>query len=129
MVGRRGGFYASHMRSEGDRLLVSGTASVVGHESVHLGDPVGQLDETLVNFDALIATTLEAHFAGLPRAAVRAEFLKLYVRDAGLMGILQPHLARLRGPERAPLLCLHGDICRSDLILEAEAVFRIDAAL
>lgn len=111
------------------RLLVSGTASVVGHESVHLGDPVLQLDETLANFDALIANALDHHFSGLPRSAVRAESIKLYVRDAGLMPTLRPHLDRVRGPDRAPLLCLHGDICRTDLLLEAEAVFRIDAPL
>lgn len=111
------------------RLLVSGTASVVGHESVHLGDPVRQLDETLANFDALLGNALTTHFRGLPRSAARPESIKLYVRDAGLMEILRPHLERLRGPDRAPLLCLHGDICRSDLILEAEAVFRIDAPL
>ncbi|MFA5938389.1 MAG: hypothetical protein WC809_03445 [Sinimarinibacterium sp.] len=116
-------------------LLVSGTASVVGHESVHLGDPIRQLDETLLNFDALLDNTLATHFAGLPRSAARPESMKLYVRDAGLMEVLRPHLARVRGAGGgggaggAPLLCLHGDICRSDLILEAEAVFRIDAAL
>lgn len=111
------------------RLLVSGTASVVGHASVHLGDPVAQLEETLTNFDALLRNALDTHFDGRPLSAARVESVKLYLRDAGLMEILRPHLERLRGPDRAPLLCLHGDICRSDLILEAEAVFRIDAPL
>ncbi|MEQ1440498.1 pteridine-dependent deoxygenase [Fontimonas sp. SYSU GA230001] len=111
------------------RLLVSGTASVVGHESVHPGDPVLQLDETLRNFDALIDNALARHFGGLPRAAVHAESVKLYLRDPGLLPALRGQLTRLRGAGDVPLLVLHGDICRSDLILEAEAVFRIDAPL
>src|SRR3546814_8116900 len=36
------------------RLLVSGTASVVGHESLHAGDLTAQLDETMANLDAQI---------------------------------------------------------------------------
>src|SRR5262245_36612577 len=39
-------------------LLTAGTSSVVGHQSVHVGDVAAQLEETLVNLDAL------AHAAG-----------------------------------------------------------------
>lgn len=109
------------------RLLVSGTASVVGHESRHAGDPARQLDETLTNFDAVVRTAVDTHFDG--RARAETECVKLYVRDPAVVDQLGDHLARLRGPGQAPLMCLHGDICRHDLILEAEAVFRIDAAL
>lgn len=113
---------------EVSRLLVSGTASVVGHESVHIGDPRQQLEETLRNFDAVLATTLDTHFGGA-RPATAVESIKLYLRDRELADQVQPLIARLRGPDAAPLMLLHGDICRQDLLLEAEAVFRIDAAL
>jgi len=36
-------------------LLLSGTASVVGHATLHAGSIAAQVDETFANFDALIA--------------------------------------------------------------------------
>ncbi len=106
------------------RLLVSGTASVVGHASLHPGDPLRQFDETLANLDAVLANAMQRHFADAS-AAAQLESVKLYLRDARHLERITPHFARLRGPLDAPLMCLHGDICRNDLILEAEAVFRI----
>jgi chorismate lyase/3-hydroxybenzoate synthase len=35
-------------------LLISGTASIVGHETRHAGDLAAQIDESIVNVDALI---------------------------------------------------------------------------
>lgn len=115
---------ATLIGSGGDaRLLVSGTASVVGHATRHPDDPLRQLDETLVNLDAVVAHALRLHFGD--SAAARPESIKLYLRDAGHLDLLAPQIARLRGSQDTPLMCLHGDICRGDLILEAEAVFRI----
>lgn len=105
------------------RLLVSGTASVVGHATRHPDDPLRQLDETLANLDAVVAQALQQHFS--TGAAAQLESIKLYLRDARHLELLRPHLPRLRGPHDAALMCLHGDICRTDLILEAEGVFRI----
>ncbi|WP_020647744.1 hypothetical protein [Solimonas variicoloris] len=109
------------------RLLVSGTASVVGHESRHAGDPLRQLDETLANVDALLAHTLATHFPGA-QASTRPESLKLYLRDPAQLPLLEARLAALRGPQQVPLLCLQGDVCRHDLLLELEAIYAIDAA-
>ena len=113
----------------GARLLVSGTASVVGHESLHVGDPQRQLGETLVNVDTLLAAMRERHFAQVPNEAVRPESLKLYLRNPADLAALEPQLARLRGAAPAPLLRLQGDVCRDDLLLEIEAVYAIDAPL
>lgn len=111
----------------GARLLVSGTASVVGHESMHVDDAAKQLDETLVNIDALITSALQN--TGTPAATVAPEALKLYVRHAADMSKLQPLLARVRGANNAPLLCVRGDVCRHDLLLEIEAIYAIDAPI
>jgi chorismate lyase/3-hydroxybenzoate synthase len=108
------------------RLLVSGTASVVGHETRHAGDPQRQFDETRANVDALLAHTLALHFADA--ADAQPESIKLYLRDPALLPLLEARLAALRGPRQAPLLCLHGDVCRTDLLLELEAIYAIDAA-
>ena len=52
----------------GAQLLVSGTASIVGHESLHLGDPEAQLEETARNFEALVESAMQADI-GRPRAS------------------------------------------------------------
>lgn len=108
------------------RLLVSGTASVVGHESLHAGNLSAQLDETMANLDAVLANAMQTHFPGLPASAAHAENLKLYIRNAADLDQLRPQLARLRGARQAPLLCLHGDVCRDDLLLEVEGIYAID---
>lgn len=108
------------------RLLVSGTASVVGHESLHAGDLTAQLDETMVNLGAVLANAMQSHFPGLPPSAAHAENLKLYIRHAADLDHLRPQLAALRGPRQAPLMCLHGDVCRDDLLLEVEGIYAID---
>ena len=41
--------------SRSSRLFVSGTASIVGHETIHRGDVTAQTRETLVNISALLA--------------------------------------------------------------------------
>ncbi len=110
------------------RLLVSGTASVVGHSSLHPQQPLRQLEETLSNLDAVVANAMRRHFSDAS-AAARLESIKLYLRDAQYLDLVTPYFPRLRGPHNAPLMCLHGDICRHDLILEAEAVFRIAHSL
>lgn len=104
------------------RLLVSGTASIVGHESLHPGDLLKQLDETLANIDALLASALRINSPAAASGPVRAESLKLYLREAAHLAILKPHLPRLLGAE-TPLLCLQGDICRRNLLLEVEGTY------
>jgi chorismate lyase/3-hydroxybenzoate synthase len=97
-------------------LLISGTASVVGHESVH--DAVEpQARETLRNLDALVQA------AGLgPRLDPARALLKAYVRHAADAPVLAAILADAGLPADR-LLLLHGDICRADLLLEIDGTY------
>ena len=109
----------------GAQLLVSGTASIVGHESLHIGDPQRQLEETARNFDALVETAMRAD-AGRPRhASVRLESLKVYLRDAADYEKLMPSLRRLFAVETAPLV-LRADICRRELLVEIEGTYALE---
>lgn len=103
--------FARAMLTPAQQLLISGTAAVVGHASQHIGNPAAQLDETLRNVDALIAT------AGV--AAPDADtLLKLYVREPAELARMAALLhARLPG---CPLLALAGDVCREELLLEID---------
>ena len=117
--GPRSPSFARAMRIEtdgGTRLLVSGTASIVGHASQHPGDAPAQLGEILRNLDALLAAA--------PAKGWQAESLKLYLRDPRLLPALQPLLQARFG---AGALCYEGDICRNDLLVEIEGVFSVPA--
>lgn len=102
---------------DGEQLFVSGTASVVGHESHHPDNTAAQLQETLANLAAL----LEAAGAD-PQRPWRADGVKAYLRRAGDLAAVQAVLARHFG--NAPLLVLQGDICRTDLSVEIEALYQ-----
>jgi chorismate lyase/3-hydroxybenzoate synthase len=96
----------------GDALAISGTASVIGHATAHEGQVIAQLDETLRNLDALLAS------GGLPEGFDHDSPLKVYVRHREHAPLIHQALAmRLPG---VPLLLLHGDICRADLLLEID---------
>jgi enamine deaminase RidA (YjgF/YER057c/UK114 family) len=100
-------------------LFVSGTASIVGHRTLHAGDPAAQTRETLVNIQALIDEALRRFRA----EALRLESLayKVYVRDPKDLPLIQAELESALGSEAA-LLYLKADICRRDLAVEIEAV-------
>ena len=110
-------------------LYVSGTASIVGHESRHLGDPARQLQEVRDNIRALAQTALGAEGQGHDLADCRPLGLNLYLRERRMIDSLRPLLPQLFGAD-TPILCLEGDICRKDLLLEVEGIYALpgDAA-
>ena len=100
-------------------LFVSGTASVVGHASQHPNNALAQLEETYRNFEALLRQAASRKpLAGPFRAAA----LKIFIRDSESAPRLLPRAQQLFGVN-VPLLCLSGDICRADLLIEIEGLF------
>jgi chorismate lyase/3-hydroxybenzoate synthase len=103
------------------RLFVSGTASIVGHESRHDGDLPAQLEETLANLRAVIGHAgMEPNFA--PAAAWA---YKIYLRDPADRARIAPRLDAVFGAD-AQKLYLQGEVCRADLLLEIEAFYSGD---
>ncbi|HUS24310.1 MAG TPA: hypothetical protein VM369_05130 [Candidatus Binatia bacterium] len=103
------------------QLLVSGTASVIGHATQHPDDMRAQLDETLANLQALLAHAGAAHLRG-GAARWTAQSFKLYLRDRKNADYARQRLEQAFG-SNAPLLLLEGDVCRRDLHTEIEAVY------
>lgn len=100
-------------------LLVSGTASVIGHATAHPGDTLAQTDEAASNLDALLV-----HASGVLNRPELARFnsnslARVYVRHAEDWPAIEQRL-RLRWPS-IRLCGLRGDICRRDLLVEIEA--------
>jgi enamine deaminase RidA (YjgF/YER057c/UK114 family) len=110
---------ATLLRQSGSlSLFISGTASIVGHRSVHVGDIGAQTRETLTNIQALLA---EANRAA-PGAGftLRSLACKVYVRRPVDLPIIQAHLNEALGQD-ARTIFLQADICRQDLLIEIEA--------
>lgn len=101
-------------------LLLSGTASVVGHATMHAGALLAQLGETFANFDALLGAARTSQPA-LPAAFGPGTRLKVYVRDRDDMPVVAEAL-RERFGGRVPLFLLHAAICRRDLAVEIDGV-------
>ena len=109
----------------GAQLLVSGTASIVGHESLHIGDPDRQLAETARNFEALVDAAMRTA-ADRPRvSSVRLESLKVYLRNPDDYQRLMPAVRRLFAVENEPLV-LRADICRRELLVEIEGTYALE---
>ncbi len=99
-------------------LFVSGTASIVGHETFHVGDAAAQTRESLVNIEALLGEANRV--AGAARFALGSLAYKVYVRHSCDLPVVQAQLCAALG-SAARVVYLRADICRQDLLVEIEA--------
>jgi chorismate lyase/3-hydroxybenzoate synthase len=91
-------------------VFVSGTASVVGHETKHPGDIAAQLEETLVNLHAILGAA----------GARELRVAKVYVRRPWDYPLIAARLEEAM--PRTQKLFLRADICREDLLVEIDGV-------
>lgn len=94
-------------------FFISGTASIVGHETRHAGDLNAQLAETMANLQTLIGL---AGYSGQQQGWA----VKAYLRDPSCQDAVDAALVSLFGAQ-SQRLHLHADICRTDLLVEIEA--------
>lgn len=102
------------------QFLLSGTASVVGHQTHHENQVANQLSESLRNVRSLLD---EGHrLMGDSRARLdRDGLLKVYIRNpADFELIRQSFEAEI--PAGIPRIYLQGDICRENLLTEIDGI-------
>ncbi len=101
-------------------VFISGTASIVGHESQHRGDARAQAEEILRNIEALIYDVANSNMPAVPGlGAIR--HLRVYLRNPRDLGTVRQVVERrLGGP--AEVIYLHASICRQELLVEMEAL-------
>jgi chorismate lyase/3-hydroxybenzoate synthase len=101
-------------------LMISGTASIIGHATHHAGDSQRQLDEIFSNLAALLARAHERD-ASLPAGFSSDTLIKVYLRHAHDAPLVERELtAQL--PAGTPFLVLEGDVCRADLLVELDCL-------
>ena len=101
-----------------DMLFISGTASIVGHQTLHDGDVLAQTRETLKNIEAIVA---EANRLA-PGAGFRLDQLayKVYVRHPENLDTVRREMAKFIGAP-VSVVFLQADVCRAGLLVEIEA--------
>lgn len=99
-------------------LFVSGTASIVGCQTVHPGDAVAQARESLANVSAVLAEANQLSHS--PPYTLAELSYRVYLRHAADFSALEPVLVALIG-QPGKIVYVQADICRHDLLIEIEA--------
>lgn len=111
---------AAFARLPGQELLfISGTASIVGHQTLHVGDIEGQTRETVANIESLLDAS--NRLARTTPYALAEPRYRAYLRHGDDYPRVQDLLARLLGADAA-VVYVQADICRADLLIEIEAM-------
>ena len=100
----------------GGMLLISGTASIVGHRTRHVDDLDAQFTETVSNIESVL-TTASAEL----REPLRLEAVRAYLRVPDWAPRVKALLSRRLGGDVSAVV-LAADICRDNLLLEIEGV-------
>ncbi|WP_396624318.1 hypothetical protein [Luteitalea sp.] len=100
-------------------LLVAGTASICGEQTVHVGDVAAQTVETLDNLDALLAAAETRH--GTSGTQARFTSLRVYIVRAEDVAVVRDRIEARYGV-LADVEYAQAELCRADLLVEIEGV-------
>lgn len=109
------------MRLNGSQqFLISGTASVVGHQTHHENQVSNQLSESLRNVQSLLDEG--RRLTGDTQARLDGNgLLKVYIRNPEHLDSIRQTLSA-EGPANVPRIYLQGDICRENLLTEIDGM-------
>ena len=105
-----------------DVLFISGTASIVGHRTMHNGDVAAQTRESLHNIVAVVEEANRVANRQHAASGFRLNDLayKVYVRHPEDLATVRREMETfIGGPASA--VFLQADVCRADLLVEIEA--------
>lgn len=102
------------------QFLISGTASVIGHETHHENQVANQLVESVRNVRSLLTEGQRLSGGSLAKLDEDA-LLKIYLRDPADFDTLNRTL-RSEIPDSVARIFLQGDICRENLLTEIDGI-------
>jgi enamine deaminase RidA (YjgF/YER057c/UK114 family) len=98
----------------GLQVYVSGTSSILGHETIAPGDVSTQVAVTIENLERIVSV------AGVPGLTVSDGEMIVYLRRAGDLESVKGQLVRKWPGAGSQATFLRADICRGDLDVEIE---------
>lgn len=101
-----------------DVLFLSGTASIVGHKTLHIGDVVAQTRETIENIKAVL--TQANHQLKETRFELSTLYYTVYLRHGEDLDAVRNELKLYVG-EDLKAIYLQASVCRQELLVEIEA--------
>lgn len=107
--------------SEATQLYVSGTASIVGHETQHEGDIDAQTKEMMDNVAALASEAGVESVLTSAEMADNANVFRLYLRDQAHRSTVLNYLNNVL-PSSTQIVVLDADICRRELMVEIDGI-------
>lgn len=112
------------MLGNSEVLFISGTASIVGHATLHPCDVLAQTRETITNIEAVLA---EANAVSAnTQFSLASLHYKVYLRHVNDLAAVRAELERRVGSQHNAIY-LQADVCREDLLLEIEATAGLPA--
>ena len=104
--------------AEREWLFISGTASIVGHASLHPADALAQTRETMSNIAAVLAEANQrARHGKFELAGLQ---YKVYIKNPDDLAQIRAELESSIGPS-FDVMYLQADVCRQELLIEIEA--------
>lgn len=106
----------------GIKLFVSGTASIVGEENVHVGNPKRQTIQTLKNIKVLISAK-NCYQYGYKKGFPLDDFdqIRVYIKNPQDFRIIKETVEHILGKQKQ-IIYLQEDISRNELLVEIEGI-------
>ena len=102
--------------------LMSGTAAIIGHESMRPYSTQPQVEETLENLNYLMSA-MPRPFDDMHKPAFDGDsILRVYVRDRADLDPIANRLRKQLGSVDSNVIFLRADICRRELMIEIDGL-------
>jgi chorismate lyase/3-hydroxybenzoate synthase len=102
--------------------LLGGTASICGEETMHVGDPAAQIEETFRNLVSLVRAAREDAGVAEDEAALSGlRELRVYHPREADAEMIKGAVSR-RCPQLRRLEVLRAELCRRELLVEIEGL-------
>jgi len=102
------------------RLIISGTAAIIGQKTIGIGDVVQQTKTTIDNIETLVSrTNLMNHCFNNEQYPDKYGYLRVYVKYRSDITTVKQICTEKYGD--VPMTFVQADICRDNLLVEIEA--------
>lgn len=109
--------------SELSTFFISGTASILGQETVHIGDVAGQTEQTIQNITSLMSPDASKGVAQIDmNCSKELAYLRVYIKDKSDFPIVRQICEKEYGATSC-INYVEAEVCRTNLLVEIEGEF------